>query len=92
VKALNKDQFAAYAHEQISAAEQILGRHRPGRNGWCSCGKQVPCSVFEHATATRDGYRAKLALLDATVMLPVLAPPAEASPVPLWRRLLRGRR
>jgi len=34
--------------------------------------------------------QAKLALLDATVVLPVLAPAAEGWPVPLWRRLLGG--
>jgi hypothetical protein len=90
VRVLSKEQFATYATTQIEMAEQILAIHRPGANGWCSCGKQLPCSVSQHATTTRDRYRAQLAVLDSTVILPVLAPAAEARPVPLWRRLIGG--
>lgn len=88
VRVLSKEQFTAYANTQIEMAEQILAVHRPGANVWCSCGKQVPCSVRQHATATRDHYRGRLALLDSTVVLPVLAPAVEARPLPLWRRLI----
>jgi hypothetical protein len=92
VRMLSKDEFVAYASTQIEMANQILAGHRPGRNGLCGCGKHLPCTVAEHATATRDRYRDKLAVLDTTKALPVLAPAIKARPVPRWRRLLRGLR
>jgi len=90
MRKLNREQFTAYANTQIEMTSQILAGHRPAANGWCSCGKQLPCSVVEHATATRDRYQATLALLDATVVLPILAPAAR--PMSRWRRLLGGTR
>jgi len=92
MRVLCEERFAAYANTQIVMAEQILAVHRPGTRGWCSCGKQLPCSVSAHAAATRTRYRCQLALLGSTAILPVLSPPAETRPVPLWRRLLGGLR
>jgi hypothetical protein len=88
MRVLGKDEFVTYANVQIGMAAQILAGHRPGANCWCACGRQLPCTVAAHATATRDWYQAKLALLDATKVLPVLAPVVKIHPVPLWRRLL----
>lgn len=90
MRKLNTEQFAAYANTQIEKANQILARHLPAAHGSCSCGKQLPCSVAAHATATRDRYQAKLALLDATQVLPVLVPTPVVTRPALWRRLLRG--
>ncbi|MDG4833785.1 hypothetical protein O7627_31395 [Solwaraspora sp. WMMD1047] len=92
MRALSKEQFTAYANGQIEMADQILAGHRQGPGGWCSCGKQLPCTVEEHATATRNRYRNKLALLDSTTALPVLACAAPPRRNPLWRRLLAGLR
>jgi len=90
MNALNREQFAAYAQAQIDMAARVLAGHRPGSGGWCSCGKELPCTVVAQATATRQHMQTKLALLDATAALPVLVPAAQARPVPLWRRLLGG--
>jgi hypothetical protein len=92
VHALDKNQFRKYAGGQVTMAEQMLAGHQPGAGGYCSCGKQLPCSVAEHAAATRDHYLGKLALLDATVLLPVLATAAagQGEQLPMWRRWLRS--
>jgi len=92
MRALNQAEFTTYAQQQIEMADQMLAGHRPGAGAgqWCSCGRELPCSVVAAATATKQHMQAKLALLDATVVLPVLAPAAEGWPVPLWRRLLGG--
>jgi len=94
MRALNQAEFTTYAQQQIEMADQMLAGHRPGAGAgqWCSCGRELPCSVVAAATATKQHMQAKLALLDATVVLPVLAPAAEGWPVPLWRRLLGGLR
>jgi hypothetical protein len=52
----------------------------------------MPCSVIVAATAAQQHMYAKLALLDATVVLPVVTPTAQPRPVSLWRRLLAGLR
>ena len=92
MRALNQAEFTTYAQQQIEMADQMLAGHRPGAGRWCSCGRELPCSVVAAATATKQHMRAKLALLEATVVLPVLAPAAQGRPVPLWRRLLGGLR
>jgi len=90
MRVLSHAQFTVYAQQQIEMAEQMLARHRLGPGRWCSCGRQMPCSVVAAATAAKQHMQAKVALLEATVVLPVLAPVAQAQPVPLWRRLLAG--
>lgn len=92
MRVLSRDEFAAYAETQIEMANQILAGHRVTVDGWCSCGRQLPCAVTAHVVTTRDRYLSQLALLDATQVLPVLAPPVPARPVPWWRRLLGGPR
>jgi hypothetical protein len=92
MRVLNHAQFTAFSQQQIEMADQMLAGHRPGPGRWCSCGRQMPCSVVVAATAAKQHMHAKLALLEATVVLPVLAPVAQARPLPLWRRLLAGLR
>ncbi len=90
MRVLSHAQFTEYAQRQVEMADQMLAGHRPGPDRWCSCGRQMPCSVVAAATAVKHHMQARLALLEATVVLPVLAPVASARPVPLWRRLLVG--
>ncbi|HEX5144947.1 MAG TPA: hypothetical protein VFW21_13865 [Mycobacterium sp.] len=75
---LDADQFAAYAREQIRDAFAILQRHRPDRYGLCSCGRPQPCTVIDTCQRSIDHYRGKLALIEATQPLPIVAP---ASPL-----------
>jgi len=86
VRALGVTQFAAHAAGQITVAEQILAGHRPAGRDWCSCGRELPCSVTERVIALRDRYQQRLADLDRTIELPVV--PAVPGPrrAPWWRR------
>ena len=90
MRTLNLVQFRKFADRQIEMANRMLAMHRPGSGYFCSCGKELPCSVAAHTIAIRDHFKRKLALLEATVVLPVLAPPAKVRPASLWRRLFGG--
>lgn len=91
MRTLNREQFVAHAHRQIGTARAMLDDHRPGRGGMCSCDKQLPCSIVAACRRTIEHFQGKLALLDATVALPIVDVP-QAKPPSLWRRLLGGRR
>lgn len=80
---------ARYANQQIAMANQMLDRHRPGSGGFCSCSRELLCSIAAHATTTREHYRSKLALLDATTV-PVI-PTAPTPPPPSGLRALLSR-
>lgn len=93
MRKLTRSQFEAYAKQQIEAAARIVAQHRPTRSGWCSCAREWPCSVVASCRQRRDHFEVKLALLDATISLPVIkdgirAPDQSTS---LWLRLF-GRR
>jgi hypothetical protein len=88
---LTQQQFTMYARQQIDTAVAMLARHQDGP-GYCSCGRELPCSVAEACHRTRDHYQGKPAVLDATAKLPELPSVQEPSRVPRWRRLLRGGR
>lgn len=87
MRALHSEDFAGYAQSQIAAAEQILAGHRPGSHGLCCCGRLWPCSVVQACTRLRDHYRAGLALLEETIVLPAVTA-AEPAPRSTWRSLL----
>lgn len=63
--------FAGYARDQVAGAEAILDTHRR-RATMCSCGRAWPCSVAQACAVRRDHFLNKLALLEATVKLPII--------------------
>jgi hypothetical protein len=71
-KALDHEQFAAYARAQIRDAQAILALHRSAGTGLCSCGRRQQCSVVTVCTRHIAHYRKKLALLDLTQPLPLI--------------------
>lgn len=73
-KKLDAAQLTSYARQQIRAAQAIERQHRVDRLGLCSCGRPQPCAVITACLATITHYTAKLALLGATVPLPVIGP------------------
>jgi hypothetical protein len=86
MRKLSGDQFADYARQQIAVASQILAHHRPTSSG-CSCARQWPCPVALSCQQTRDHFQGRLALLDATIQLPVISPATTDCRSP-WRRLV----
>ena len=76
---LDADQFAAYARDQIRDATAILQRHRPDRYELCCCGRPRPCTVVDTCQRSIDHYRGKLALIEATLPLPIVVPATPAT-------------
>ncbi len=91
MRTLRGPELVAYAQQQIAVVQALLAGHQP-RKGWCSCGRQVPCSVASHAVAARQRHLDTLARLDATVELPVFTKPAPPRRARWRRRLLGGAR
>ncbi|MQA25278.1 MAG: hypothetical protein GEU94_07370 [Micromonosporaceae bacterium] len=60
--------FAAYAREQIRAADVILARHR-GRVGVCSCGRLLPCSAAASVAGRRRHFVDRLGQVEASTVL-----------------------
>lgn len=85
--ALTREQFTAYAREQIAAIAMLLAGHRPA-GAACSCGRPVPCPQAGSLTATREHYRRQLDWLERTQQLPVLAVPMPAGQRHRRRRVL----
>ncbi|MEU8081011.1 hypothetical protein AB0B31_36855 [Catellatospora citrea] len=83
-KALDAEQFAAYARRQIHAALDILDRHRTDLLGLCACGRPQPCSVVATCHHAIAHYQAKLAVVGATQPLRLVArrPVAPPAAVP----------
>ncbi len=90
--ALDHDRLAARARSGIDTAMDLLARHEVS-NGICSCGRPDPCPQRQSLTATLDHHRGTLALLEKTLVLPVL--PAASTEVAgrRWRPIsgLRNR-
>lgn len=57
---LSAPQFAAYAREQIRAADAILAGHT-AQGVMCSCGRVRPCSVAVASTRRRSHFVETLA-------------------------------
>jgi hypothetical protein len=91
-RVLNREQFVVYARDQIATAMILLAAHgHAGRA--CGCGRPWPCPQQRSLTATAEHFRGRLALLDPTLVLPMLTPPttpdAGRRPLQRLRTLLR---
>jgi len=71
--ALDRQRFAAYAKEQITAADQIMAGNRPAGGGVCSCGRTRPCPVAESCAGRREDCVAVLAIAEQTQALLIVA-------------------
>jgi hypothetical protein len=93
MRKITREQFAAHANQQIANARAMRRSHRAQPGGYCTCGRQTPCSVDQACRATVTHYENKLALLDVTTLMPVLIAPARDEGRPSsgrWRLLLGG--
>ena len=61
---LSSAQFAAYARDQIRAADRILAEHT-ANGSMCCCGRVLPCSVVDAAASRRDHFVQVLARIVA---------------------------
>ena len=61
---LSSGEFAAYARDQVRAADVILANHA-ARGAMCSCGRTVPCSVALAVSNRRAHFVDALAQLVA---------------------------
>lgn len=77
-KTLDHGKLVAYAHAQIQAAQDICQHHHPSHLGLCNCGRPPPCAVVTACLTTIAHYRATLAIIGATVPLPIIAPSPRA--------------
>lgn len=62
-RALTREQFTAYAREQIATAGYELTAHRPER-GVCSCGRALPCASALSLTGAMTHFRNRLDAVD----------------------------
>jgi hypothetical protein len=85
-KAFDRNELAAYAQARIRAAHDIHRRHHPDRFGLCACGRPRPCTVAAACLATIAHYQATLALIDATMPMPIITPAHPGSGVLAKRR------
>ena len=93
MRKLTREQFAAHANQQIANAAAMRRGHHAQSGGYCSCGRQTPCSVDQACRSTITHYENKLALLDATTVMPVVIAPPRDEGRPSsgrWRLLLAG--
>lgn len=65
---LSSAQFAAYARDEIHAADVILTDHT-AHGAMCSCGRVVPCSVAFAVTRRRAYF---VGVLARVVAIPVV--------------------
>lgn len=72
-KTMTAVEFVAYARTQVTSADVILSRHRPG-DRCCACGRDLPCSVVSSLADRRMYYVSKIAIAETTVRLPVIVP------------------
>ncbi|GAA1652421.1 hypothetical protein ACFQY4_11955 [Catellatospora bangladeshensis] len=89
MRVLNAGQFAEYARRQIAAADEILTRHGRVAGDLCRCERPWPCPVAASCVSMREHYRARMAVIEATMRLPVVGT-APVSRLPVLRRLVGG--
>lgn len=91
MRKLSREQFAAHANQQIANAEATRRGHRAQPGGYCSCGRQTPCSVEQACRVTIAHYESKLALVEVTTIMPVVPPRDEGRRSPgRWHLMLAG--
>ncbi|WP_155372656.1 hypothetical protein [Catellatospora vulcania] len=88
-RVLDRDQFITYARVQVDTATSLLAGHGPSPGG-CACGRPWPCPQRESLSAVAEHYQSRLALLDETVLLPVITPVAIPAVAESARRTLGG--
>ena len=90
MRKLTREQFAALANQQIANAIAMRRDHLPRPGGYCSCGKQTPCSVDQACLSAVTHFEAKLALLDATRAWPTVGEREQDAldRLPRWRLLI----
>ncbi|MEV0460311.1 hypothetical protein [Catellatospora methionotrophica] len=84
-KALDAEQFVAYAKRQIRTALDILDGHHADLPGVCACGRTRPCSVVATCHHTIAHYEAKLAVVGATQPLRIIERRSSVAPAPAHR-------
>ncbi|WP_144128051.1 hypothetical protein [Catellatospora sichuanensis] len=70
---VKQSEVAQTAHRQIAAAAALISQHHPADNGLCRCGRDLPCTVALACERTRDHHAGVLAILHATIELPIVA-------------------
>ncbi|GAA1396336.1 hypothetical protein GCM10009662_10120 [Catellatospora coxensis] len=81
MRLLTAEQFATYARRQIKAADGILADHGRSWGNMCGCGRLWPCPVAATCVRMREHFLTRLALVEATVRLPVVRPGPVPEPV-----------